>query len=176
MACLADTSEVWTSPVPHGVCHARLPEPASVFLIQRKQDAMFTLELPYPPSFNHQLVYVHGRPKLSKEAWQYRKVVRQRVLEARQSSFLKPLAVRIELYPPDERPRDADNAQKSILDALQQAGVFWDDSQVVWLLTVKLDPVAPGKAIVVIQGIDEGLPSAELSQLPVLQSNQLSGL
>ncbi len=36
-----------------------------------------------------------------------------------------------------------------------------DDSQIVWLLTVKLSPVAGGRATVTIQGLDEGpLPSA----------------
>jgi crossover junction endodeoxyribonuclease RusA len=54
---------------------------------------------------------------------------------------LKPLmgllAVRIDIFPPDERRRDTDNVQKSVLDALQHAGLFWDDSQVVWLLSIK---------------------------------------
>lgn len=48
-----------------------------------------------------------------------------------------PLAIRIEMFPPDQRRRDCDNVQKSVLDAMQHGGLFWDDSQVVWLLTVK---------------------------------------
>ena len=49
-----------------------------------------------------------------------------------------PLAIRIEIFPPDQRRRDCDNVQKSALDAMQLGGLFWDDSQVVWLLTIKL--------------------------------------
>lgn len=55
------------------------------------------------------------------------------------------LAVRIEISPPDDRRRDCDNVQKAVLDALQHAGVFWDDSQVVWLLSIKHDQQAGGR-------------------------------
>ncbi len=48
-----------------------------------------------------------------------------------------PIAIRIDIAPPDDRRRDCDNVQKAVLDALQHAGVFWDDSQVVWLLSIK---------------------------------------
>jgi crossover junction endodeoxyribonuclease RusA len=117
----------------------------------KKQDAMFVLELPFPPSFNKQFDYIRGRPVLSKDIRQYRQLVRQRILNARGASMMGPLAIRIDLYPPDHRRRDCDNAQKVILDALQQGGVFWDDSQVLWLLTVKHSPVTTGQARVVIQ-------------------------
>ena len=55
------------------------------------------------------------------------------------------LAVRIEISPPDDRRRDCDNVQKAVLDALQHAGVFWDDSQVVWLLSIKQDQQTGGR-------------------------------
>ncbi len=70
----------------------------------------------------------------------------------------------IELFPPDMRRRDCDNAQKPILDALQQAGAFVDDSQIVWLLTVKSTPVSGGKVIVQIRQMDDGLLPAEFIQ------------
>jgi len=40
------------------------------------------------------------------------------------------LEVAIEAYPPDRRRRDLDNLLKPILDALQYAELFTDDSQV----------------------------------------------
>ena len=122
------------------------------------------LELPYPPSVNHYFSFVRGRPVLAKDVRVYRQLVRQCVRSSGWPVALGPLAVRLDLFPPDLRRRDCDNAQKPILDALQQAGAFVDDSQVVWLLTVKSTVVAGGKVIVQIRTIDEGLPSAEFTQ------------
>ena len=59
-----------------------------------------------------------------------------------------PLAIRIEIHPPDDRRRDCDNVQKAVLDAMQHAGLFWDDSQVVWLLSIKHTSQAKGGVIV----------------------------
>jgi crossover junction endodeoxyribonuclease RusA len=59
------------------------------------------------------------------------------------------------VHPPDNRRRDADNVQKSVLDALQHAGVFWDDSQVVWLLTIKHTSKADGGVQVQIDDASE---------------------
>jgi len=96
---------------------------------------MLTLSLPFPPSINHYFSYYQGRPVLSKEARAYRHLVRRMASAKGVKPLMGPLAVRIEVHPPDNRRRDADNVQKSVLDALQHAGVFWDDSQVVWLLS-----------------------------------------
>tara|TARA_R100001594_G_scaffold133587_1_gene174357 strand:+ start:245 stop:532 length:288 start_codon:yes stop_codon:yes gene_type:complete len=41
-----------------------------------------------------------------------------------------PVAVAIQAFPPDRRRRDLDNIQKVLLDALQTAGCFDDDSQI----------------------------------------------
>ena len=72
------------------------------------------------------------------------------MIKQRIKPLLGPLAVRMEIHPPDQRRRDCDNVQKSLLDALQHAGVFWDDSQIVWLLTVKASPTPGGSATVVL--------------------------
>jgi len=95
------------------------------------------LELPFPPSINHYFSYYQGRPVLSKDARAYRHQVRRIVSAAGIKPLMGPIAVRIDICPPDNRRRDCDNSQKSILDALQHAGAFWDDSQVVWLLSIK---------------------------------------
>jgi crossover junction endodeoxyribonuclease RusA len=95
------------------------------------------LTLPYPPSINHYFSYYQGRPVLSKDARSYRHQVRRMAIAAGIKPLMGPLAIRIDITPPDDRRRDADNVQKSVLDALQHAGAFWDDSQVVWLLSIK---------------------------------------
>jgi len=95
------------------------------------------LELPFPPSINHFYSYYQGRPVLSKDARTYRHLVRRLAIAKGIKPMMGPLAVRIDITPPDDRRRDCDNVQKSVLDALQHAGAFWDDSQIVWLLSIK---------------------------------------
>lgn len=95
------------------------------------------LELPFPPSINHYFSYYQGRPVLSKDARTYRHQVRRIAIAKGIKPMMGPLAIRIDIYPPDNRRRDIDNCFKSVLDALQHAGAFWDDSQIVWLLSIK---------------------------------------
>jgi len=116
---------------------------------------MVTLQLPYPPSINHHYSYVRGRPVLSKEARSYRRRVRSLLAHQKVEPLTGPLAVRIEMYPPDKRRRDCDNVQKAVLDALQQGGLFWDDSQVSWLLTERMQPTKHGKTVVTVGQIKE---------------------
>ena len=105
---------------------------------------MIELNLPYPPSINHYFSYYQGRPVLSKDARTYRHQVRRIAIARGIKPLLAKLAVRIEIVPPDDRRRDCDNVQKAVLDALQHAGVFWDDSQVVWLLSIKCEQQSGG--------------------------------
>jgi hypothetical protein len=63
-----------------------------------------------------------------------------------------PLAVQIEVYPPDNRRRDIDNLQKALLDAMQHGGAYGDDSQIVRLAIEKRDCVLGGRTIVHIAG------------------------
>ncbi len=52
------------------------------------------------------------------------------LLAARQIDPLAgPLAVQIEVFPPDHRRRDIDNLQKALLDALQHGGAYFDDTR-----------------------------------------------
>ena len=130
---------------------------------------MTTLELPYPPSINHFFSVIRGRLVLSKDARAYRQRVRAVVQGAKSRVSLGPLAVRLELRPPDRRRRDCDNAQKPILDALQHAGLYFDDSQIVWLLTVKTSPTPGGLVVARIHSIEDGpLPEklAGLNPMP----------
>jgi crossover junction endodeoxyribonuclease RusA len=51
----------------------------------------------------------------------------------------------MDAFPPDRRRRDLDNLQKPVLDALEHAGIYEDDSQIDLLLTRRRDVVAGGR-------------------------------
>lgn len=109
---------------------------------------MTELTLPYPPSVNHYWRTWRGRMLISRKGREYRERVLVTLRLAGVKPISGPLAVHVELYPPDERKRDADNALKAINDSLQHGGAFHDDSQIVWLLVEKAQVVSGGKAIV----------------------------
>ena len=116
----------------------------------------FELELPFPPSINHFYSYYQGRPVLSKDARTYRHQVRRLAIARGIKPMMGPLAIRIDIIPPDDRRRDCDNVQKAVLDALQHAGAFWDDSQIVWLLSIKHPSQSTGSVHV---QLDEAISS-----------------
>lgn len=62
--------------------------------------------------------------------------------------------VRIDMHPPDNRKRDIDNILKVTLDALQKAGLFEDDCQIVKLYVEKHPKVKGGKLDVLIKSTD----------------------
>jgi len=131
--------------------------PSRLFLLHGKTARMITeLNLPYPPSINHYFSYYQGRPVLSKDARNYRHNVRRIAIAKGIKPIMGALAVRIDITPSDDRRRDCDNVQKSVLDALQHAGAFWDDSQVVWLLSVKHASTANGSVKVLLAEASAG--------------------
>lgn len=112
---------------------------------------MFEIVLPYPPSINHYWRRVGPRTLISREGRRFRQRV-MAILAARGVEPLAgPLAVEVEIHPPDHRRRDIDNVQKALLDALQHGGAYLDDSQVVRLAIVKREPVDGGKTLVRIR-------------------------
>jgi crossover junction endodeoxyribonuclease RusA len=118
---------------------------------------MIELRLPYPPSVNTLWRRRGRRYFLSKKG----QLFRAAVFGALANMHYKPLegdvAVEIEVAPPDRLRRDIDNIIKIILDSLQLAKVFHDDSQVS-SLRVKRVPRGPqgsgGYSIVRIRGLD----------------------
>jgi len=60
------------------------------------------------------------------------------------------LSLVIEVYPPDKRRRDLDNVLKSLIDAIQHAKVFPDDSQIDALRVYRREPVQHGRVDVCI--------------------------
>lgn len=103
-------------------------------------------DLPFPPSVNHYWRMWRGRMVISKRGRAYRESVRSAVRAKGIATFplAGPLRIRIEAFPPDRRRRDLDNLLKAVGDSLEHAGVYHDDSQIVWLLIEKAEVVAGG--------------------------------
>jgi crossover junction endodeoxyribonuclease RusA len=87
--------------------------------------------------------------------------------KARVSSIVFPLRVKrmtgaihmaIKMYPPDARRRDVDNILKSLLDALQGAGVYKDDTLIDKLTIERCGKVEGGKVVVSIEEQGDLLP------------------
>ena len=112
---------------------------------------MLELVLPYPPSINHLWRRVGPRTLISREGRRFRTQVLAILAEQSIESFHGPIAVDIEVFPPDNRRRDIDTVQKALLDALEKAGVYHDDSQIVRLTIQKGETVEGGKTIVQIR-------------------------
>ena len=112
---------------------------------------MLTIELPFPPSTNHYYRHIGHVTLISKRGRAFREAVVAILAKLRLTPLAGPLSIVIELYPPDRRKRDADNAQKPVLDALGHGGAFVDDCQVVHLACWKFAPTPGGKAIVRIR-------------------------
>lgn len=93
--------------------------------------------LPYPPSINHYWRRVGPRTLISREGRAFRENVCALLAGAGNSQ--PPIDGRIALcmdaFPPDRRRRDLDNIQKPVLDALEHAGIYKDDSQIDLLFT-----------------------------------------
>lgn len=109
-----------------------------------------TYHFPWPPTVNTYWRNVNGRTLLSRRGREYRAEVLAMVLSAAvKQRFECRLAVDIEAHPPDKRRRDLDNLPKGILDAMQHAGVYADDSQVDRLTISRRNP-DPGSPRVVV--------------------------
>jgi crossover junction endodeoxyribonuclease RusA len=114
--------------------------------------------LPWPPSVNHYWritppiyskrtrKHIKASIRVSSEGLKYRKTIIQLL---RVQSY-KPLgAARIGIfvyaYPPDNRKRDLDNILKSLLDALQKAAIYDDDSQIDDIQVVRGEKIKAGQ-------------------------------
>jgi crossover junction endodeoxyribonuclease RusA len=114
-------------------------------------DATLETELPYPPSVNHYWRYARGRFYISPAGHSYRDAVAAALFGCQKLSG--PVALEIEVYPPDRRRRDLDNILKSILDALEYAGAFDDDAQVASIFVERREVVREGRCRVRLRKI-----------------------
>ena len=108
-------------------------------------------DLPYPPSVNHYWRRVGARTLISRAGRAFRERVCSLLAARRIDPLDGPLAVQIEIFPPDHRRRDIDNLQKALLDALQHGGAYHDDSQIVSLCITKCEVVPDGRTLVTIE-------------------------
>lgn len=111
---------------------------------------MLELILPYPPSVNSYLkTATRSTRYISKKGLAFRAAVRVAV-----PRDIKPmeqrLMVSVVLYPPDKRRRDIDNPIKLLLDSLQRANVYVDDSQIDRLLIERGTQIKAGICRVII--------------------------
>ena len=106
------------------------------------KDKCINIDLPWPPSINHYWRHTKNGHYISNEGKTYRQLVLFHGLKYR-DKFPKDarLSVYIEAYPPDKRKRDLDNVLKSLLDALQHAGIYQDDSQIDLLTIIRKSPL-----------------------------------
>ena len=115
-------------------------------------ESCLLLELPFPPSLNTYYRNVRGRTLLSAKGRQYKQDVLAHVLTACKGQprpMTGRLKVDIQLHFLTRRLCDIDNRPKAILDALEEAGVFENDSQVD-VLTVERREVRQGGACLVM--------------------------
>ncbi|MFW5829717.1 MAG: RusA family crossover junction endodeoxyribonuclease [Planctomycetota bacterium] len=117
---------------------------------------MIILELPWPPSVNHYYRRVGSRTLISRSGRAYRRTVVAQLRSCFPAPLSGRLAVAIDAHPPDRRRRDLDNAQKALLDALQHAGVYTDDSQIDDLAIHRRDPVPGGRVRITITALPQG--------------------
>ena len=114
--------------------------------------------LPFPPSVNRLWRNIGNRTILSREAREYRQTVKEILDYERFDTLHGPLAVTIHVFPPDRRRRDIDNLQKALLDSLQHAGAFVDDSQIERLSIERFGIHPNGQVFFMIECIDDPLP------------------
>ncbi len=112
-------------------------------------------DLPYPPSVNHYWRRVGARTLISRQGRVFRESVCSLLALRRLHPLDGWLKVHLQIFPPDRRRRDVDNIQKPVLDALQHAGVYHDDFQIVSLCTDRLEPREGGQLIVTVTQVTD---------------------
>lgn len=100
-------------------------------------------ELPWPPSVNHYYRHVGPRVLISRDGRRYRENIVSKFALEKVVKFSCPVDLLIELYPPDNRRRDADNSLKCLLDTFTHGGLYDDDSQICKLTVIKREPMPP---------------------------------
>jgi crossover junction endodeoxyribonuclease RusA len=112
------------------------------------------LVLPWPPSANTYWRRNGHRYFISPNGKKYRdEVINSCAIYANLFDENARINVHVDAYPPDKRRRDLDNLGKSLLDSLQAALIFPDDSQIDRLCFVRM-PTNENKVEVYIERIN----------------------
>lgn len=91
----------------------------------------YQITLPFPPSVNRYWRSIaRGRVIVSADGRKYKTDVVAAVMTRGRKQFDGPVEIKIVAHPPDRKRRDLDNLLKATLDAIGNAGVYKDDSQV----------------------------------------------
>lgn len=106
------------------------------------------LSLPWPPSANRYWRHTGNRVLVSREAKDYKSTIATLALFWRKPKLLGRLCVHIKAFPPDRRARDIDNLAKIVLDSLQDAALFENDSQVDKIIIERMNIVEGGELLV----------------------------
>jgi crossover junction endodeoxyribonuclease RusA len=115
---------------------------------------MLEIILPFPPSVNGYWGFSGSRRFLTSKATAFKTITKERFTSTGHLGLGKSrLSVTMTLHAPDKRIRDIDNVVKSTLDALCQAGVFDDDSQIDVLVVKRSFPLKGGSCVVRIEKI-----------------------
>ena len=89
------------------------------------------IKLPYPPSLNTYWRNFRGNTVLSKSGREFKTAVAECVVEQNIPKFgSKRLEMTLWLYPRSKIVTDLDNRLKAVLDGLEEAGVYDNDSQI----------------------------------------------
>lgn len=115
---------------------------------------MITINLPWPPSSNTYWRRNGSRYFISTKGQHYRTATGWACHQIRGHYAANVrLKISIDAYPPDKRKRDLDNLFKSVLDSLQFATVFVDDSQIDEL-SIRRMPEREGKLVIKLEQIE----------------------
>lgn len=117
-----------------------------------------SISMPWPPSTNSIWRNVGSKTVLSKTARAYRNKARGELLAQGMANkkLSGRVAMRVTLYPGDNRAFDIDNKLKALLDALTYSKVWLDDGQVDQILVMRSkERRKGGEAVVEIQ--EEGV-------------------
>ncbi len=127
---------------------------------------IYEITLPYPPTVNHyyKFAVLKGHNKHSKgavkvvigaEGTKYREMVARAIADCGLPKIQGAIALRMYVYTPDKCRRDIDNVCKALYDACTEAGLWKDDSYIVFSQNFKYaDPEKQGKVVLKIQQVD----------------------
>lgn len=110
--------------------------------------------LPYPPSVNHYWKHTRqGRHYISKAGREFKKIATD--VCAMFDPFEGAVEIKMEIYFPDNRPRDLDNITKGVFDSLVGAGLIQDDNyKIIRKFSIEAKGVEKGgKSIIKIRGL-----------------------